>query len=126
MITVTSVPPVAGVITVGDVITVSGGSAVNVRVMAGVGLRRGVGVVSGVRIVLSVAAGSGLVVVPVVVWAGVVGVVGHRVTSVAVVGRKVRSRRLLLTTKALEKAMAAPASIGLSRPSAARGMAATL
>ena len=123
MITVTSVPPVAGVITVGDVITVSGGSAVNVRVMAGVGLRRGVGVVSGVRIVLSVAAGSGLVVVPVVVW---VGVVGHRVTSVAVVGRKVRSRRLLLTTKALEKAMAAPASIGLSRPSAARGMAATL
>ena len=42
------------------------------------------------------------------------------------VGWKVRSRRLLLTTKTLEKAMAAPAIIGLSRPSAASGMAATL
>ena len=56
-------------------------------------------------------------------------VVGHGVTSSgggAGVGWKVRSRRLLLTTKTLEKAMAAPAIIGLSRPSAASGMAATL
>ena len=125
MITVTSMPPVAGMITVADVITVSNGSAVIVAAMAGVGLRHGVVVVPGVSIMLS-AAGGGLVVLPVVVWTGVLGVVGHRVTSVAVVGRKVRSRRLLLTTKTLEKAIAAPASIGLSRPSAASGMAATL
>ena len=37
-----------------------------------------------------------------------------------------RSRRLLPTTKTLEKAIAAPASMGLSRPSAASGIAATL
>ena len=40
--------------------------------------------------------------------------------------RKPRSRRLLVTTKTLENAIAAPASIGLSRPVAARGRAATL
>ncbi len=40
--------------------------------------------------------------------------------------RKRRSRRLLVTTKTLEKAIAAPASIGLSRPAAASGIAATL
>ena len=59
----------------------------------------------------------------------VVVVVGHGVTSSVGggdVGWKVRSRRLLLTTKTLEKAMAAPAIIGFSRPSAASGMAATL
>lgn len=39
---------------------------------------------------------------------------------------KPRSRRLLVTTKTEEKAIAAPASIGLSRPAAARGSAATL
>src|SRR4051812_44302760 len=38
----------------------------------------------------------------------------------------VRSRKLLPTTKTLENAMAAPASIGLSRPDAASGIAATL
>ncbi len=37
-----------------------------------------------------------------------------------------RSRRLLPTTKTDEKAMAAPAIIGLSRPAAASGSAATL
>lgn len=37
-----------------------------------------------------------------------------------------RNRRLLLTTKTLENAMAAPASMGLSMPSAAKGMAAAL
>ena len=55
--------------------------------------------------------------------------VGHgspRQGVVRDVSWKVRSRRLLLTTKTLEKAMAAPAIIGLSRPSAASGMAATL
>lgn len=46
----------------------------------------------------------------------------HR--PVAVVKR--RSRRLLETTKTLESAMAAPAIMGLSRPSAASGRAATL
>jgi hypothetical protein len=40
--------------------------------------------------------------------------------------RNRRRRRLLLTTNTLEKAMAAPAIMGLSRPAAARGMAATL
>ena len=40
--------------------------------------------------------------------------------------RKERRRRLLPTTKTLEKAIAAPASIGFSRPSAASGIAATL
>jgi hypothetical protein len=38
--------------------------------------------------------------------------------------RKPRSRRLLVTTKTLENAIAAPASIGLSRPAAASGRAA--
>jgi len=40
--------------------------------------------------------------------------------------RKRRRRRLLLTTKTEEKAMAAPAIMGLSRPRAASGRAATL
>ena len=39
---------------------------------------------------------------------------------------KRRSRRLLVTTKRLEQAIAAPAMIGLSRPAAASGRAATL
>lgn len=39
---------------------------------------------------------------------------------------KRRSRRLLPTTKTLEKAIAAPANIGLSMPIAATGIAATL
>jgi hypothetical protein len=37
-----------------------------------------------------------------------------------------RSRRLLVTTKTLENAMAAPAIMGLSSPAAATGRAATL
>ena len=41
-------------------------------------------------------------------------------------GRKRRSRRLLVTTKTLENAIAAPANIGLSIAAAANGMAATL
>src|SRR5690625_3033874 len=40
--------------------------------------------------------------------------------------RNVRSRRLLVTTKTLEKAIAAPASIGFSSPRAATGIAAAL
>ncbi len=40
--------------------------------------------------------------------------------------RKLRSRRLLVTTNTLEAAMAAPASMGLARPAAASGRAATL
>ncbi len=40
--------------------------------------------------------------------------------------RNRRSRRLLLTTKTDENPMAAPASSGLSMPTAARGSAATL
>lgn len=39
---------------------------------------------------------------------------------------KARNRRLLLTTNTLDSAMAAPASIGFSKPAAASGMAATL
>lgn len=39
---------------------------------------------------------------------------------------KPRSRRLLVTTKTLLNAMAAPAIIGLSKPAAANGSAATL
>jgi hypothetical protein len=42
------------------------------------------------------------------------------------VGRKRRSRRLFVTTKTLEKAIAAPATSGLSTPAAASGIAATL
>ena len=53
-------------------------------------------------------------------WMGLLSVAAR------LVGWKVRSRRLLLTTKTLENAMAAPASIGLSRPRAASGMAAML
>ncbi len=41
-------------------------------------------------------------------------------------GSKRRNRRLLLTTNTELKAIAAPAMRGLSRPSAASGMAATL
>jgi hypothetical protein len=48
---------------------------------------------------------------------------GDRAAQVA---WKRRSRRLLDTTNTLEKAIAAPASMGLSSPAAARGMAATL
>ena len=44
----------------------------------------------------------------------------------AVIVVKRRSRRLLATTKTEENAIAAPAIIGLSRPAAARGTAATL
>src|SRR5699024_9864669 len=40
--------------------------------------------------------------------------------------RNVRSRRLLVTTKTLEKAIAAPASIGFSSARAATGIAAAL
>ena len=40
--------------------------------------------------------------------------------------RKRRNRRELVMTLTLEKAMAAPAMIGLSSPRAARGMAAVL
>src|SRR5699024_11434038 len=40
--------------------------------------------------------------------------------------RNRRSRRLLVTTNTEENAIAAPASIGLSSPAAATGMAATL
>ncbi len=39
---------------------------------------------------------------------------------------KRRSRRLFVTTNTLENAIAAPAITGLSRPTAASGMAATL
>ena len=46
--------------------------------------------------------------------------------SVLVVVAKERSRRLLPTTNRLEHAIAAPANIGLSRPSAAGGIAAML
>src|SRR5699024_5407305 len=61
-------------------------------------------------------------------------VFGHRVathhrpppSAASTTDRNRRSRRLLLTTKTLEKAMAAPAIIGLRRPSAASGTAATL
>ena len=46
--------------------------------------------------------------------------------DVFVSGEKRRRRRLLLTTKTELNAMAAPAMRGLSKPRAARGMAATL
>src|SRR5690606_2391312 len=51
-----------------------------------------------------------------------------RADAAAVVAmlRKARSRRLLPTTNTLDRAMAAPASMGLSSPRAAIGMAATL
>ena len=58
---------------------------------------------------------------------------GERVPDVALMRwrpgawpRKRRRRRLLVTTNTLENAIAAPASIGLSRPAAASGRAATL
>src|SRR5699024_1903211 len=44
----------------------------------------------------------------------------------SVAGLKPRNRRLLVTTKTEEKAIAAPASMGFSRPAAASGRAATL
>lgn len=53
------------------------------------------------------------------VWRGV----GTRPQTV---GRKRRKRRLLATTKTDEKAIAAPAKSGLSRPTAASGIIATL
>ncbi len=43
-----------------------------------------------------------------------------------IVERKLRKRRLLLTTKTEENAIAAPASIGFNRPAMASGIAATL
>src|SRR5207253_11074648 len=49
----------------------------------------------------------------------------HRVAPSRVLW-KLRRRRLLLTTKTLEKAIAAAAMIGLSRPATASGIAATL
>ena len=49
-----------------------------------------------------------------------------RPSSCGAAGWKRRSRRLLVTTKTEEKAIAAPAIIGLSRPGAASGSAATL
>lgn len=52
-------------------------------------------------------------------WAG-----GQPAAATAL--RKARRRRELSTTKTLEKAIAAPASIGVSSPSAATGIAATL
>ena len=75
-------------------------------------------VVNGVLVVTGVVA-----VVTVVVDTGVV-VFSHQ--DPPEVGRKRRSRRLLLTTNTLENAMAAPASMGLSSPAAAMGRAATL
>jgi hypothetical protein len=42
------------------------------------------------------------------------------------VGLNLRNRRLFVTTNTLDTAIAAPASIGLGRPAAARGMAARL
>ena len=55
------------------------------------------------------------------------GVWEVRLSSPGVVREvKARSRRLLLTTNTLDNAMAAPASMGLSSPSAASGIAATL
>ncbi len=50
----------------------------------------------------------------------------RRTAGQAEVARKERSRRLLLTTKTDDNAIAAPASIGLSSPAAATGRAATL
>ena len=44
----------------------------------------------------------------------------------AAVARNRRSRRLLVTTNTDENAIAAPAIIGVSRPDAASGIAATL
>lgn len=64
--------------------------------------------------------------------AGDSGVASHRVGLPVAGGASVmtlvkeRNRRLLLTTNTLENAIAAPASIGLSRPKAANGSAATL
>lgn len=63
-------------------------------------------------------------------WPGALGAEAA-VTASAPVGpqawaRKARSRRELPTTKTEEKAIAAPAIIGLSRPAAASGRAATL
>lgn len=87
------------------------------------------GVVTGVVVTLVTS-----VVVVVVTSAIVVGVVvvsviavihGHA-PAVRTCERNVRSRRLFDTTKTLDSAIAAPASIGLSRPSAASGIAATL
>lgn len=49
-----------------------------------------------------------------------------RVPGYPASARKRRSRRLLPTTKTDEQAIAAPAIIGLSRPAAASGSAATL
>ena len=56
--------------------------------------------------------------VTILVVADVCARAGLFAAAARLVGWKVRSRRLLLTTKTLEDAMAALASIGLSRPSA--------
>ena len=76
-----------------------------------------------------------------VAWSGLLGEVGHRRSFRLVEGwwvlgagaqgdgrsaRKRRRRRLLETTKTLERPIEAPAMSGLSSPAAARGMAATL
>jgi hypothetical protein len=50
----------------------------------------------------------------------------HARRPASAAGWKRRRRRLLVTTKTLENAIAAPASIGLSRPAAAIGSAAPL
>lgn len=52
---------------------------------------------------------------------GVLIVMGHRPRSL-----NVRSLRLLVTTNTLDRAIAAPASIGFRSPNAASGMAAVL
>jgi hypothetical protein len=55
-----------------------------------------------------------------------VGQINYPTSPSVVIPAKERSRRLLPTTKTLENAIAAPANIGLSRPRAASGIAATL
>jgi hypothetical protein len=62
---------------------------------------------------------------PVTLW-NPVGQTNYPISPERIVLVKERSRRLLPTTNTLEKAIAAPASIGLSRPSATSGIAATL
>ena len=89
-------------------------------------------------------AGAGLChtdLMPRVAWSGLGGEVGHRRSFRLVEGwwgtgaaaqgvgrsaRKRRRRRLLETTKTLDRPIDAPAMSGLRSPAAARGMAATL
>ena len=118
----TAVPAVPGVTALVTRVIVPAVLAVvnGVFVVTGV-----VAVVNGVLVVTGVVAVvTGVVaVVTVVVETGLV-VFSHQ--DPPEVGRKRRSRRLLLTTNTLENAMAAPASMGLSSPAAAMGRAATL